>query len=78
MGYINLLIRWLGSKITLKYYNYYTTNFEKIMENFVKESIKDEEMNRKKYPASRIVITVIVIGIILMVVAYLGSYISWE
>ncbi|MES2795897.1 MAG: hypothetical protein V4683_08030 [Bacteroidota bacterium] len=48
------------------------------MENFVKESIKDEEINRKKYPASRIVITVIVIGIILMVVAYLGSFISWQ
>lgn len=47
------------------------------MENSVKESIKDEEENRRKYPAKVIVITVLVIGVILMIVAYMGAWITF-
>lgn len=42
------------------------------MENFEKESIKDEEENRRIYPIKRIVFTVIIIGFVLMIIAYLG------
>jgi uncharacterized membrane protein YvbJ len=48
------------------------------MENYIKESIKDEEENRRKYPAKTIVFTVIIIGVILMIVAYLGAGIMWN
>ncbi len=46
------------------------------MENYIKESIKDEEENRRKYPTKTIVFTVLIIGIILMIVAYLGASIT--
>ncbi len=46
------------------------------MENYIKESIKDEEENRRKYPVKTIVFTVLIIGVILMLVAYFGSHIS--
>lgn len=46
------------------------------MENYIKESIKDEEENRQKYPTKTIVFTVLIIGIILMIVAYLGANIT--
>ena len=47
------------------------------MQNSTKESIKDEEENRRKYPTKVIVITVLVIGVICMVLAYMGAWLTF-
>jgi hypothetical protein len=46
------------------------------MENYIKESIKDEEVNRSKYPTQKIVFTTLVIGGILLLVALAALFLQ--
>jgi hypothetical protein len=46
------------------------------MENYIKTSIKDEEVNREKYPTKTIVFTSLIIGGILMIIALVALFLQ--